>query len=78
MTNPRFEDPQEKPSHVPWRDQWNWTDNWQALSDLNLNAWNNISVTVPSNAALPLSRIGIEFTSSAAWDGTIYLDSVGP
>src|SRR4051794_33592461 len=42
------------------------------------NAWNRFSVTVPKTAAAPISRIGFELTSGAAWAGTVFIDSIGP
>lgn len=54
---------------------WRWTGNWQAASALRQNAWNTITVQVPSNAAL-LSSLGVEITTSGNYNGTIYIDSV--
>jgi hypothetical protein len=54
---------------------WRWTGNWQPLSALRQGAWNTITVQVPANAAL-LSSLGVEFTTSGAYSGTVYVDSV--
>jgi pimeloyl-ACP methyl ester carboxylesterase len=54
---------------------WRWTGNYKAISQLTVNAWNVISVTVPVNAQ-PLDSLGVEFTTNAAWTGTAYVDAV--
>ena len=55
-------------------------NNWGGASgwypSLTANAWNTITLTVPTNAATPLQRLGIQFITSAAWTGTCYIDSV--
>lgn len=55
---------------------WTWTGNWQLIGSLKTNAWNTLTVTVPSNAATPLNELGIQFTTSGTWTGTCYVDSV--
>jgi hypothetical protein len=55
---------------------WAWTGNWQPGSALHAGQWNTLSVTVPSNAALPLAELGFELTTSASWTGSLYLDAV--
>ena len=55
---------------------WSWTGNWQAIGSLKTNAWNTLTVTVPSNAATPLLSLGVQFSTSGAWSGTCYIDSV--
>jgi hypothetical protein len=55
-------------------DNWNWTSGY--YGSLTANAWNTITVTVPPTAITPLQELGIEFTTSAAWTGTCYVDSV--
>jgi hypothetical protein len=54
---------------------WTWTGNWKATSSLTANAWNTITVTVPTNAAT-LSELGVEFTTDATWSGTAYIDAI--
>lgn len=56
---------------------WLWTGSWRGTSSLTANAWNTITVTVPSNAVTPLFQLGVEFSTNAAWSGTAYVDSVG-
>jgi hypothetical protein len=55
---------------------WTWTGNWQAIGSLKAGAWNTLTVTVPSNAATPLNELGVELSTSGAWTGTVYVDSV--
>jgi hypothetical protein len=54
---------------------WSWTGNWRPMSALKAGAWNTISVTVPANAAL-LSSLGVQFATSGAYNGSVYVDSV--
>jgi hypothetical protein len=53
---------------------WAWTSSW--YGNLTANAWNTITLTVPPTAVTPLQQLGIQFTTSAAWSGTCYIDSV--
>ena len=53
---------------------WAWTNGW--YGNLTANAWNTITLTVPPTAVTPLQQVGIQFTTSGAWSGTCYLDSV--
>ncbi len=55
---------------------WQWTGNWQSGSSLKTNAWNTIAVQVPPNAATTLYQMGVQFSRSATWSGTAYLDTV--
>jgi hypothetical protein len=55
---------------------WAWTGAWRAASSLTANAWNTITVTVPSNAKTPLDQLGIEFTMNQGVGATAYVDSV--
>ncbi len=56
---------------------WTWTGNYVGIGSLKTNAWNTITVTVPSDAATPLFQLGVEFYTSGAWTGTCYIDSIG-
>jgi chitinase len=56
--------------------KWTWTSVTVNASSLKPNAWNQVSVTVPSNAVPAFTEIGLQFDWSAAWTGTIYVDSV--
>ena len=53
---------------------WAWTSGW--YPSLTANAWNTITLTVPTNAVSPLQKLGITFITSAAWTGACYIDSV--
>ena len=53
---------------------WGWAQGW--YGSYTANAWNTITVTVPSNATTPLKQLGLKFTTNAAWTGTCYIDSV--
>jgi hypothetical protein len=44
--------------------------------NLTVNAWNTITVTVPTTAPTPLQHFGIQIFTSAGWTNTCYLDSV--
>jgi hypothetical protein len=56
---------------------WTWTGNWQPTTSLATGQWNTIKVTVPSAAVMPLAELGVQFTTTATWTGTAYVDSVG-
>jgi hypothetical protein len=56
--------------------KWQWTGSWTAGTALKANDWNTVTVQVPANAVKPLSQLGIEFFTDAAWSGTVYVDSV--
>jgi hypothetical protein len=56
---------------------WLWTGSYKAIGQLTTNAWNTITVAVPSNAVTPLYQLGVQFTKSAGWSGTCYVDAVG-
>jgi len=55
---------------------WTWTGTYVAIGSLTKNAWNTITVTVPSNAVTPLYQLGVQFTTGATWTGTCYIDSI--
>lgn len=55
---------------------WAWTGNWTPASSLTSSAWNTLTLNVPSNALTPLYRLGIEFTTSATYTGTVYIDGI--
>ncbi len=55
-------------------DNYAYTSAW--FGNLSGNAWNTVTVTVPSTAETPLQELGIDFTTSTAWSGTCYIDSV--
>lgn len=45
-------------------------------SSFTPNAWNTLTLTVPTNAVSPFHYLGIQFATSAGWTNTCYLDSV--
>ncbi|HXI70615.1 MAG TPA: cellulase family glycosylhydrolase [Verrucomicrobiae bacterium] len=53
---------------------WAWTASW--YPSLTTNAWNTITLTVPTNVVSPAQSLGIQFITSAGWTGTCYIDSV--
>ena len=53
-----------------------WSNNYQPITYLIPGGWTQISVRVPSDAPMPLARLGLEFTADAPWKGTCFLDSV--
>jgi hypothetical protein len=53
---------------------YNWASGW--YGNLTANAWNTITLTVPPTDVTPLSTLGIQFTTGAAWSGACYIDSV--
>jgi hypothetical protein len=55
---------------------WTWTGTVVPIGSLTTNAWNTITVTVPSNAVLPLAWLGVEFDTTGVWAGTCYVDTV--
>lgn len=55
---------------------WAWSGNWISTSSLSTNAWNTLTLDVPSSAVTPLYRLGIEFTTSPKYSGTVYVDAV--
>ncbi|HTE42065.1 MAG TPA: hypothetical protein VK629_14665, partial [Steroidobacteraceae bacterium] len=54
---------------------WAWHGNWQPIENLQLGAWNTLTLTVPENAT-PLDAIGLEVSAPESYTGTIYIDSV--
>ena len=53
---------------------WAWTSSW--YGSLTPNAWNTVALTVPPTAMAPFQNLGIQFTTSAGWTNTCYIDSV--
>jgi fibronectin type 3 domain-containing protein len=53
---------------------WGWSQSW--YGNLTANAWNTLTLTMPTNAVTPLNALGVRFTANSAWTGTCYLDSV--
>ncbi|WP_308638963.1 cellulase family glycosylhydrolase [Paenibacillus silvisoli] len=55
---------------------WAWHGTYTTYASLTKNAWNTITVAIPSNAPTPMKRIGIELVTSGSWNGSIYVDSI--
>jgi hypothetical protein len=54
---------------------WRWTGNYKSIAQLQVNGWNAIQVTVPSDATA-LYSLGVEFVSDGSNSGTEYIDSI--
>jgi phage replication-related protein YjqB (UPF0714/DUF867 family)/3D (Asp-Asp-Asp) domain-containing protein len=54
---------------------WRWTGTYKSVSQLQVNGWNAIQVTVPANATA-LYSLGVEFTTDGSNSGTEYVDSI--
>lgn len=56
---------------------WTWlASDYQGIADLKAGQWNTLSFTVPANAPTTFGELGVEFDSSEAWTGRVYIDSV--
>jgi hypothetical protein len=53
---------------------WNWVSN--PVTSLTPGAWNTITLTVPASSVTPLNNLGLNFTTGAAWTGTVYVDAI--
>ncbi len=60
----------------PYLQDYNWAWTSSYYGSLTANAWNTITLAVPPTAVTPLQQLGIQFTTSAGWSGTCYIDSV--
>ena len=60
----------------PYLQDFNWTWTSSVYGSLTANAWNTITLTVPSTAVSAFHNLGIQFATSNAWSGTCYIDSV--
>lgn len=56
--------------------EFTWSVDWRPITRLIPGGWTKLSVRVPSDAPVPLARLGLEFTADAPWKGTCFLDSV--
>jgi hypothetical protein len=55
---------------------WRYTGKWTGIASLRTNAWNTVTVTLPTASTTPLHQLGVELTTSGSWTGTIYLDGI--
>lgn len=53
---------------------WGWSQAW--YGSFTANAWNTLTVTVPSTATIPLKRLNLKFTTNGGWTNTCYVDSI--
>jgi hypothetical protein len=53
---------------------WNWFSN--PVTSFTPGAWNTFTLTVPTSSVTPLQYLGLNFTTGAAWTGTVYVDSI--
>lgn len=53
---------------------WNWDQSW--YGSFTANAWNTLTVTVPSTRTTPLQRLNLKFTTNGGWTNTCYVDSI--
>lgn len=53
---------------------WGWASQW--YGSFTAGAWNTLTVNVPSGATTPLKRLGLKISTGAAWQGTLYVDSI--
>jgi hypothetical protein len=44
-------------------------------ANITRDGWTTVKVNVPTDAAAIL-RLGVQFESTGAWTGTVYLDSI--
>jgi hypothetical protein len=52
-----------------------WTGNYTLATGISLGTWTTLMVVVPTPVA-PLVSLGVQFHTSAAWTGTVYIDSI--
>ncbi|KFE63882.1 hypothetical protein [Hyalangium minutum] len=55
---------------------WRWSGSWFGVSSLKADAWNTLTLPVPSNAVSPFAELGLEIFTGATWTGSLYVDSV--
>jgi len=60
----------------PYMQDYNYTWSSSYYGSFTPNAWNTLTLTVPSTAISPFQNLGIQFNTSAGWTNTCYIDSV--
>jgi hypothetical protein len=55
---------------------YNYTGNWYDVSALTTNAWNTVTVTVPTGTTFPLFEMGVTFFTSGTVNTKVYIDAV--
>jgi len=59
-----------------WLQDTNWNSIQTSFNNLTANAWNTLEWTIPTSTLAPFQGFGLRFTTSGAWTGTCYLDSI--
>ena len=52
----------------------NWSSN--SVASLTPGQWNSVTLTASPSSVTPLNAFGVTFTTTGAWSGTCYIDSV--
>ena len=60
----------------PYSNDYNWAWNSSWFGNLSANAWNTVTLTIPTTRTTPLRQLGLRMTTNAAWTGTCYIDSI--
>lgn len=56
---------------------WKWlASDYKGITALTPGQWNTFSFTVPTTGATEYGELGVQFDSSKAWTGRIYIDSI--
>ncbi len=55
---------------------WLWTGNYQSYANLTKNAWNTITVSIPTSSVNPIKELGVQVITSSSWNGSIYIDNI--
>jgi aryl-phospho-beta-D-glucosidase BglC (GH1 family) len=53
---------------------WGWTQSWSGSPAAN--SWSTVTLKAPANVLSPLKRLSLQFKTSGAWAGTVYVDSI--
>ncbi|MDQ8202169.1 cellulase family glycosylhydrolase [Pelagicoccus sp. SDUM812003] len=59
-----------------WLQDKKWNASQTTFNNLTADSWNTLEFTVPENAIVPFVNFGLRFTTSGAWTGTCYVDSI--
>lgn len=60
----------------PYLQDYHWAWSATSYTSLTAGAWNTLTLEVPPDATTPLQRLGLRFSTGAAWSGTVYVDSI--
>lgn len=56
--------------------KWSWNSDFKSANALVPNSWNTFTVTLPAGSSFPLQQLGVQFSTTGAWTGACYIDSV--